>query len=85
MNKWLLIKRGSIITTILTIIWIIINIIQCIKLDYPRDSLGVTVNNWFGEFSINLAFYGIIWGLLLIVSIILFIISNKKLKKDTVK
>ena len=85
MNKWILIRLQSIVVFIVTIIWIIMDIIQCMSQKYPHDSLGVTMFNWFDQFTLNLAFYGIIWTILLIGSIVLFIISIKKIKKESVK
>lgn len=82
MKKWKIIRIITIIVPILFIIELLFDLILCINMKYPHDALGIDVYNWFDQFTIDFAFIIVTWIIPLLISLIFFIISTKKIKKN---
>ena len=81
MKKWKIIKNITIVLLIIFLIIVILDLIQCISLEYPQPMLGIDARNWMDLFRVDLLFMLIYWAIPLIISIVLLIISILKIKK----
>lgn len=80
MKKWKLIRIVTIIMLILFLGYIIFDAIQCINMKYTHPMLGIDANNWLDQFSMDLIFIMLIWGIPLIIDITFLVLSIIKTK-----
>lgn len=80
MKKWFFIRAITIIILILFIIYIVIDLINCLSMTYPHPMLGVDANTWVDQFIVDLVFILISMGIPMIIDIVLLIVSIKKIR-----
>lgn len=49
-------------------------------MSYPHPMLGIDAHNWIEQFTVDITFIMIIWGVPLIIDVVLIIISINKIK-----
>ena len=81
MKKWKIIKFITLIILVVFIIYLIFDAINCMNMNYPHLMLGIEAYTWFDQFFVDLVFFFITYGIILIIDIIFLIIAIKKLKK----
>ena len=79
MKKWKIIRTITISLLVLFIIYLIMNAISCINMEYPHPMLGLDAYNWMDQFRTDLIFTLYLFALPLIIDIVLLVISIIKL------
>lgn len=81
-KTWKKLSYISIIPFILFFIWIIFEMIVCMKQQYPLETLGVTMRNWKELFKLDLYISFICNQIILLPSFCLLILSIYKVRKE---
>ena len=79
MKKWKIIRTITISLLVLFIIYLIMDAISCINMEYPHPMLGLDAYNWMDQFRTDLIFTLYLFALPLIIDIVLLVISIIKL------
>lgn len=82
MKKWRITRSITIVLLVIFLLYLLIDAIFCMNMTYPHPMLGVDALNWVDQFSVDLLFIAIIWGVPLIVDIVLMVVSIIKIKND---
>lgn len=88
MKKWKVIRNITVSLLVLFAIYLIMDAITCINMEYPHPMLGLDANNWIDQFRTDLIFILYLFGIPLIIDIVLLVISIVKLRnknEDTSK
>ena len=80
MKKWKIIRTITISLLVLFIIYLIMDAISCINMEYPHPMLGLDAYNWMDLFRTDLIFTLYLFALPLIIDIVLLVISIVKLR-----
>lgn len=80
MKKWKIIRFITITFLIIFFLYLISDVINCINMSYPHPMLGIDAHNWIEQFTVDITFIMIIWGVPLIIDVVLIIISINKIK-----
>lgn len=81
MKKWKIIEIVTIIILVVFVMYLVFDAVTCTQMDYPHPMLGIEAYTWIDQFSVDLYFILIIFGLPIMIDIILLIVSIIKLKK----
>lgn len=81
MKKWKIIKLVTIIILSIFMMYLVYDAIICTQMNYPHPMLGIEAHTWIEQFSVDLIFILITFGIPIIIDIILLIVSIIKLKK----
>lgn len=81
MLKWKIISFITIVFLIIFFIYVLSDAVNCMNMYYPHPMLGTEASNWIEQFTADLLFIMIIWGIPLVIDIVLMIISIIKVKK----
>lgn len=85
MKKWNIIRNITVSLLVLFVIYLIIDVICCINMEYPHPMLGIDAHNWGDQFRTDLLFILYLFGIPLIIDIVLLVISIVKLKNKNEK
>ena len=85
MKKWKVIRNITVSLLVLFVIYLIIDVICCINMEYPHPMLGIDAHNWGDQFRTDLLFILYLFGIPLIIDIVLLVISIVKLKNKNEK
>ena len=85
MKKWKVIRNVTVSLLVLFVIYLIIDVICCINMEYPHPMLGIDAHNWGDQFRTDLLFILYLFGIPLIIDIVLLVISIVKLKNKNEK
>ena len=81
MKKWKIIKVVTTIILIVFMMYLILDAIICTQMKYPHPMLGIDAYTWIDQFSVDLVFIFITFGIPVVIDIILLVISVIKLRK----
>ena len=84
-KKWNIIRNITVSLLVLFVIYLIIDVICCINMEYPHPMLGIDAHNWGDQFRTDLLFILYLFGIPLIIDIVLLVISIVKLKNKNEK
>lgn len=85
MKKWNIIRNITVSLLVLFVIYLIVDVICCINMEYPHPMLGIDAYNWGDQFRTDLLFILYLFGIPLIIDIVLLVISIVKLKNKNEK
>ena len=85
MKKWNIIRNITVSLLVLFVIYLIIDVICCINMEYPHPMLGIDAYSWIDQFRTDLLFILYLFGIPLIIDIVLLVISIVKLKNKNEK
>ena len=80
MKKWKIIRNITVSLLVLFVIYLVIDVICCINMEYPHPMLGIDAHNWGDQFRTDLLFILYIFGIPLIIDIVLLVVSIVKLR-----
>ena len=82
LKKWRITKKVTIAILLVFLIHLVIDAIICMNMTYPHPMLGIDAYKWTEQFTVDLVFILIIWGIPLIIDVVFLIISCIKTKKN---
>ncbi len=80
MKKWKNVRIVTVTILVLFVLYLIIDVITCINMEYPHPMLGLDAYNWLDQFKTDLIITLYLFGIPLLIDIILLVISIIKLK-----
>lgn len=80
MKKWKNVRIVTVTILVLFVLYLIIDVITCINMEYPHPMLGLDAYNWLDQFKTDLILTLYLFGIPLLIDIILLVISIIKLK-----
>ena len=81
MRKWKIIRFITIVFFIIFFLYLLSDAVNCMNMSYPHPMVGIDASNWIEQFTVDLLFIMINWGIPLVIDIVLMIISVIKVKK----
>ena len=82
MRKWKIIRFITIVFFIIFFLYLLSDAVNCMNMSYPHPMVGIDASNWIEQFTVDLLFIMINWGIPLVIDIVLMIISVIKVKKS---
>lgn len=81
MRKWKIIRFITIVFFIIFFLYLLSDAVNCMNMSYPHPMVGIDASNWIEQFTVDLLFIMINWGIPLVIDIVLMIIFVIKVKK----
>lgn len=84
-NKLIVSYVVSVILIIVGIIGIVVDLIKCLNMEYPHPMLGIDANCWVDQFGVDMVFFMLMYGWVMIIALIVLIKYLIKFKKNKLK
>ena len=83
-KKWKIIRTITTVILIIFLLYILVDMVVCMKMTYPHPMLGIDALNWTDQFMTDLKIIMLVWTIPLLIDIIFLVLSIIKIKKEKI-
>lgn len=81
MKKLIILVAVSVVLILIGAISIVLDLVGCLNTKYPYPMLGIDAYSWLDKFKVDMVFFAITYGWVMLIALIVLIICIVRLKR----